>query len=214
MIDCSSLAFRIEPMTPQDIPAVMEIEEVSFSAPWSARAYDYELRYNEMAYYFVARWQGGGVQPLHRPHGQVLNAPARQAWWQRLFVRPESPTCPAAPIAGYAGFWVMVDEAHISTVATHLQWRRRGIAELLLIAMVERAAEIGAQVMTLEVRVSNVGAQALYRKHGFDVVGRRSHYYSDNSEDALIMTTPAITSAEFQRVFQELKTGLLARLSR
>ncbi|MCI0478878.1 MAG: ribosomal protein S18-alanine N-acetyltransferase [Anaerolineales bacterium] len=207
MIDYTSLLFRVDPMTLQDIPAVMEIEEASFSAPWSARAYDYELRYNEMAYYFVARPQGRGVQ------SNILapNVPARQSWWRRLFAR--SQTIASVPIVGHAGFWVMVDEAHISTLAARTEWRRRGIAELLLIAMTERAAEIGARVMTLEVRVSNVSAQALYHKYRFEIMGRRVQYYSDNNEDALIMTTPPIASAEYQRFFQAMKTELLSRLA-
>ena len=205
MIDYASLPFRVEPMTLQDIPLVMEIEEVAFSLPWSARAYDYELRYNEMTYYFVVRQQGRGVQ---------LNAPARQSRWRRLWMRRQSQPILPAPVVGYAGFWVMVDEAHISTLATHPQWLRQGIAQLLLIAMTERAAEIGAHAMTLEVRVSNTGAQTLYREYGFEVVGRRPQYYSDNREDALIMTTSPITSAEYQRVFQERKAVLLTRLSR
>jgi len=205
MIDYASLPFRVEPMTLQDIPPVMEIEEVAFSLPWSARAYDYELRYNEMTYYFVVRQQGRDVQ---------LNVPARQSWWRRLWMRRQSQPILPAPVVGYAGFWVMVDEAHISTLATHPQWLRQGIAQLLLIAMTERAAEIGALAMTLEVRVSNTGAQTLYREYGFEVVGRRPQYYSDNREDALIMTTPPITSAEYQRVFQERKAVLLTRLSR
>ncbi|MBI5649302.1 MAG: ribosomal protein S18-alanine N-acetyltransferase, partial [Chloroflexi bacterium] len=103
-----------------------------------------------------------------------------------------------APIVGYAGFWMMTDEAHISTIASHPDWRRRGIGELLLLAMIEAAAEQNARVLTLEVRVSNQDAQVLYRKHGFNIVGERKHYYSDNQEDALIMTTPHITTAEYQ----------------
>jgi ribosomal-protein-alanine N-acetyltransferase len=99
-------------------------------------------------------------------------------------------------------------------LATHPQWRRRGIAELLLIVMTERAAERGARVLTLEVRVSNHGAQALYRKYRFEVAGKRARYYSDNNEDALIMTTPPITSAEYQRFFQNAKAQLLTRLTR
>jgi [ribosomal protein S18]-alanine N-acetyltransferase len=215
MIDYSSLPFRVEPMTLQDIPPVMEIEEVAFSLPWSARAYDYELRYNEMASYFVVRQQDRNVQPLRHPQGQELSIPAEhQLWWRWLWTRRQPPPVPSAPVVGYAGFWVMVDEAHISTIATHPQWLRQGIAELLLIAMTERATEIGACVMTLEVRVSNTGAQALYRKYGFQVAGRRPQYYSDNREDALIMTTPPVTSVEYQRVFQDRKTVLLTRLSR
>lgn len=197
MIDYSNLRFRVEPMRVQDIPAVMEIEHQSFSAPWSASAYDYELRYNAMAHYFVAR-------------PQVI-VPALPSLWQWLRARWHTPS-PPTPIVGHAGFWVMVDEAHISTLATHPAWRRRGIAELLLVAMTERAAELGLRVMTLEVRVSNVTAQALYRKYRFEIVGQRVHYYSDNGEDAWIMTTPPITSAEYQRFFQERKAQLLARL--
>jgi len=167
-----------------------------------------------MAYYFVVRQQSRDVQSLHHPQGQVLNVPTRQAWWRRFWVRRQPQPILPAPIVGYAGFWVMVDEAHISTLATHPQWLRQGIAELLLIAMTERAAEMGARVMTLEVRASNTSAQALYRKYGFEVVGRRPQYYSDNREDALIMSTPPITSAEYQRVFQDRKAVLLTRLSR
>lgn len=196
MIDYSTLIFRVEPMTLRDIPAVMEIEHQSFSAPWSASAYDYELRYNAMAHYFVARPQ--------------IVTPSSSSLWQRLRARMSS--ADNAPVVGHAGFWMMVDEAHISTLATHPAWRRRGIAELLLVAMTERAAELGMRVMTLEVRVSNITAQALYRKYRFEVVGQRVHYYSDNGEDAWIMTTPPIASADYQRFFQARKAALLARL--
>jgi ribosomal-protein-alanine N-acetyltransferase len=204
MIDYTRLVFRVDPMTLQDIPAVMEIEEASFSAPWSARAYDYELRYNEMARYFVARSQGRD--------SQLKGAAAPRAWWQRWFARALQTPTPEL-IVGHAGFWMMVDEAHISTLATRPGWRRRGIAELMLIAMAEGAAEIGARVLTLEVRASNVDAQALYHKYRFEIVGQRVQYYSDNGEDALIMTTPPIASAEYQRFFQARKTETLARLT-
>jgi ribosomal-protein-alanine N-acetyltransferase len=108
----------------------------------------------------------------------------------------------------------MVDEAHISTIAAHRDWRRRGIGELLLVVMIDHAAEIGASVVTLEVRVSNLPAQMLYRKYDFEVAGRRRHYYSDNNEDALIMSTPTITSAEFQRAMRLRREKMTAHLSR
>jgi len=209
MIDYLSLAFRVESMSVRDIDAVMAIEYEAFSAPWSARAYDYELRYNEMARYYVARVQNDLPAPT---------PPARLSLLQRLFARGGNPLAnsasPRAPLVGYAGFWLMVDDAHISTLATHRDWRRRGIGELLLLAMLDGAAESGMRAMTLEARVSNVRAQALYRKYGFEVVGERKQYYSDNGEDALIMTTPRITTAEYQRRIQELKAALFVRLSR
>ncbi len=206
MLDYSNLPYRVEPMVPQDVATIMEIENVSFSAPWSARAYDYELRYNEMAHYFVARLQ---QQPA------VAIPPKPVFSWRRWFERgTRLADADAANVVGYAGFWLMVDEAHISTIATHPQWRRRGIGELMLIAMIDAAVAIGARWMTLEVRVSNTGAQALYRKFGFDVTGMRRHYYTDNNEDALIMTTPLITTIEYQMKLDGLRGALFSRLSR
>jgi ribosomal-protein-alanine N-acetyltransferase len=108
---------------------------------------------------------------------------------------------------------MMVDEAHIITIASHREWRQRGVGELLLASLIDQAAEQGAHIVTLEVRVSNETAQALYRKYGMAVMGKRKRYYSDNGEDALIMSTPTLTSAEYQRLMQEVKTKLFARLS-
>jgi [ribosomal protein S18]-alanine N-acetyltransferase len=185
--------YVIEPMRVADIPEVMEVERLSFSMPWSARAFKYQVEQNEMSRYFVARRR-------EKP----------RSLWSRLTAGDLGRT--AAPILGYVGFWLMVDEAHISNIATHPDWRRRGIGELMLAYSVDRATELGAVVVTLEARVTNAGAQALYRKYGLEVVGRRPHYYSDNGEDALIMSTPRLTSAEYRRLFNERKGILAARL--
>ena len=92
-------------------------------------------------------------------------------------------------IAAYAGMWLMVDEAHIITFAVHPAWRRQRIGERLLLALLDVAREAGAHEATLEVRLSNLLARRLYEKYGFRPVGLRPRYYSDNGEDALIMTT-------------------------
>jgi [ribosomal protein S18]-alanine N-acetyltransferase len=92
-------------------------------------------------------------------------------------------------VVGFAGVWLMVDDAHITTFGVHPDWRRQGIGRQLLLNLAELSPAIGARRMTLEVRVSNDAAQALYRSFGFEVVGRRPRYYTDDGEDALIMTT-------------------------
>jgi ribosomal-protein-alanine N-acetyltransferase len=92
-------------------------------------------------------------------------------------------------VIGFAGVWLMVDEAHITTFGVHPDHRRRGVGRRLLLRLAELAIELGALRLTLEVRVSNSAAQALYRSFGFAVTGRRVAYYSDDSEDALVMTT-------------------------
>ena len=98
-------------------------------------------------------------------------------------------------VVGYAGVWLMVDEAHVTTFAVHPDWRRQGIGRRLLLAMLIVAEELHAARMTLEVRVSNVAAQALYGAHGFAIAGRRERYYTDDGEDAYVMTTPSLDSA-------------------
>ncbi len=111
-------------------------------------------------------------------------------------------------VVGFAGVWLMVDEAHVTTFGVHPDWRRQGIGRQLLLNLAELSVTIGARRMTLEVRVSNEAAQALYRHFGFEIVGRRHRYYTDDGEDALVMTTPdlveprmrAIVDAERQRL--------------
>lgn len=104
----------------------------------------------------------------------------------------------------YAGIWLMVDEAHITTFAVLPLWRRRGIGGRLLLALIDLAVEHGARVATLEVRISNAAARALYQRFGFRPVGVRPRYYSDNAEDALIMTSAPLASADMRRRLAEL----------
>jgi len=92
-------------------------------------------------------------------------------------------------IVGYAGLWLSLDEAHITTFAVLPQYRRRKIGERMLLSLFERAEKLGAEWLTLEVRASNLPAQRLYEKYGFRPAGVRRRYYSDNNEDAIIMWT-------------------------
>lgn len=99
-----------------------------------------------------------------------------------------------ARVVGYLGYWLLVDEMHISTLAVHPDVRGQGIGERLLLAGLEHARRQGAELSTLEVRPSNSAALALYRKHGYDLVGRRRAYYRDNQEDALLMTLTGLSA--------------------
>jgi ribosomal-protein-alanine N-acetyltransferase len=92
-------------------------------------------------------------------------------------------------VVAYGGIWLMVDEAHITTFAVDPRFRRRRIGERLLLALLDLALNRRAREATLEVRLSNLPARRLYEKYGFRPVGIRPRYYSDNNEDALIMTT-------------------------
>ena len=108
-------------------------------------------------------------------------------------------------IVGYAGMWMMVDEAHITTFAVLPDWRRRGIGARLMLAMMDLADDLGASVATLEVRLSNDPARQLYQRFGFRPVGIRPRYYSDNGEDALIMTTDELSTPQMRDRMTELE---------
>lgn len=104
-------------------------------------------------------------------------------------VRPVPEAPPAlAPILAYGGYWLMGDEAHIVTLASHPDWRGRGLGEWLMLNLIARIWEAGVTSVTLEVRVGNLAARQLYEKWGFEQVGLRKRYYRDNGEDALLLT--------------------------
>lgn len=90
-------------------------------------------------------------------------------------------------VIAYGGIWVILEEAHITNIAVHPDYRCKGIGETLLNALLDKAYARGAKEITLEVRVSNLPAQWLYKKSGFSEEGIRKNYYEDNKEDALIM---------------------------
>jgi len=90
-------------------------------------------------------------------------------------------------VVGYAGMWHVVTEGHITNVAVSPDFRRRGIADMLLTELTNIAVKKEMIGITLEVRMNNVAAQGLYLKHGYKVEGIRKNYYSDTKEDAIIM---------------------------
>ncbi|MBD3185077.1 ribosomal-protein-alanine N-acetyltransferase [Candidatus Poribacteria bacterium] len=90
-------------------------------------------------------------------------------------------------VVGYIGFWLLVDEAHIVTIAVRQDYRQRGAGSLLMASALNLAEKLNADKVTLEVRVSNHSAQNLYKKFGFKAVAIRRRFYSDTGEDAYIM---------------------------
>jgi ribosomal-protein-alanine N-acetyltransferase len=108
-------------------------------------------------------------------------------------------------IDGVIGMWMMANEAHVMTMGVRRARRRQGIGELLLIAAIDLATSMNASSMTLEVRLSNEAAIALYEKYGFIKLGNRLGYYKKEQEDALIMSISPLTSTQFQKQFSLLK---------
>jgi ribosomal-protein-alanine N-acetyltransferase len=214
-------AFVVEAMRVEHIPAVSAIEKLSFPQPWPQNAYRREIVENRMAHYVVARRLGrdtdaapSAAGAAHQQGGQSGDLIGRLS---RLLRPPDPPRSPQLEeelrsIVGYAGIWVMTDEAHVTTIASAPNMRGHGVGELLLVAMIHRGIEVGARWMTLEVRASNSVAQNLYRKYTFKEMGVRRRYYSDNGEDALVMWTDALDSESFQAALDQNEGKLAERL--
>ena len=104
-----------------------------------------------------------------------------------LYVAEDCKPNGGCQVVGMIVLWLIIDEAHIATIAIHPDYRREGIGSRLLKFALDDASKRGARQAMLEVRAGNSGAQELYRKFGFEVVHRRPRYYKDNHEDALLM---------------------------
>jgi ribosomal-protein-alanine N-acetyltransferase len=107
-------------------------------------------------------------------------------------------------IVGYAGVMISFDDAHVTTIAVDPKWHRRGIATRLLVTLAREALVRGAHNLTLEVRVSNKGAQEMYRRFGFAPVGVRENYYQETNEDALVMWVHDIDTPEYAALLGRL----------
>ncbi len=197
-----------------DISQVVEIEREAFSPLWVATPFKRELN-NRYASYLVACCDG---DLLDGPEVATDCSPPGGHPWQRLKSKlrglaggSAEVERPGSFVAGYVSIWHQGEEAHITEIAVREQLRGRGIGELLLIGSLRASLEYGSKVMTLEARVSNFVAQRLYEKYGFKSVGIRKAYYSDNREDAVIMTTNPINSDDYNRLFHELQDSFRSR---
>ena len=140
----------------EDLDEIMEIEELSFTTPWSRYAFIHEMEFPSSVF-------------------KVIRIGGR--------------------LVGYGGFWHIEDKAHISNVAIHPEYRRKGLGKKLLAHLLELAVERRATKATLEVRPSNIAAQRLYGSFGFEVIAVKQDYYTDEGEDALIMWSEDIATA-------------------
>jgi ribosomal-protein-alanine N-acetyltransferase len=116
-------------------------------------------------------------------------------------------------LIGVCGFWLLANEAHITTVAIHPQWQRQQLGDWLLLHLIIEADNLGADVVTLELRRSNYRAEALYHKYRFEKVGYRAHYY-DDGDDALILTTPPLASPNYRAAIQKQRASLYQKFQK
>jgi [ribosomal protein S18]-alanine N-acetyltransferase len=210
------LPYHVRPMQKEDIPQVKLIDHEAFPTMLPPLNFEREMQ-NQMMHYYVVCDEKRLVEEVENPSPPVRNPGLISRLKKLLYPENILHNDLSAVlqhrqfICGYVGFWILADEAHITTIATREELQRQGIGELLILAVINQSRELFARELTLEVRVSNTGAQNLYLKYGFKQVGVRKHYYTDNREDAFIMTTDDITSDEYRKKIDGLSKDHIAR---
>ena len=205
------IRFHIRPMSSLDSRQLVEVERDAFPTLWPPTSFKRELN-NKLAIYLTAV----ALEDVSELDEIEPVEPATPGILARLLtvLKGLFPVGPEAEngdyLLGYIGLWQVVDDAHVVSIGVRTPFRRHGVGEALLIRAIETAMGWGSRYVTLEVRVSNRGAQSLYDKYGFKRAGVRKRYYLDNNEDAYIMTTDSILSAEYKETFARLK-GLHAQ---
>ena len=196
-------------MCQEDIAQANEIDREAFPTQWPPANYRHELQ-NRLAHYIVACDEEKTVDELKVKAAAEkglsgLISKGKQLFNHNRFFGTELSPSGKEYVVGFAGFWIMADEAHITNIAVRVPYHRQGMGELLLISTIDLATELNARIVTLEVRASNTAAQGLYSKYGFTEVGIRRGYYTDNKEDGIIMSTEDISLPSFQAHLRRLK---------
>jgi ribosomal-protein-alanine N-acetyltransferase len=191
-----------------DVLQVVAIDRWSFPLPWSANTYRYEIGHHPASTMVTLC-----LAEAHDAPGHEADSSSRRrlsGLWDRLAGRPHANSTPT--VVGYGGFWLSQRRAHISTVAVHPDHRGHGLGELVIAGMIRRAMAQQALLVTLEVRVSNAPAIALYHKYEFASFGVKHHYYRDNGEDAYDMRVAPVDEA-YRIRFEARWAALRTRLS-
>lgn len=209
------MACYVRTMREEDVEQVTAIDREAFPTMWPPANYKREMK-NRLAHYLVVC---DDRRPLKQAEVKTRSGNGLYGAIKRLFLpgrysaERQAPT-PSHYIVGFVGFWVMADEAHITSIAVRESYRRQGIGELLMVSVIDMAMKLKARIVTLEVRISNEGAQRLYSRYGFSKVGIRKGYYNDNREDAAVMSTANIKSVEYRTELAGLKKALSSKIGK
>lgn len=199
---------NLKPLTSDLLPAVVELDKTCFGGLWTLEGYRRELHSPNSDVLVLLpdsdNLRKSGVQSKTVDDLQKISPPPpvpaspRQSQ-QTTYDHTQESGSPPPSIFGLGCLWAILDEAHITIVAVHPDYRRQGFGQVLLLFLLSLAKQRGLKRATLEVRVSNQAGLSLYEKFGFQVAGRRRGYYQDTDEDALILWLGGIQYPEFEK---------------
>lgn len=176
---------KLTPLTADLLPAAVEFDRLCLGGLWTLDGYRREL---------------------DSPNSDLLVLQSIDP------TAPQTPQNTSSSLLGLACVWAIADEAHITILAVHPDYRHQGLGQLLLQTLLTLAQRRSLKWATLEVRISNEAAIALYKKFGFESVGQRKRYYQDTGEDALILWLKGLQDPQFNQVLQQGWDNIFDRL--
>ncbi len=182
---------ELKPLTAEQLSAVVELDKLCFGELWTLDGYKRELESPNSDLLIMVRGQSSAI-------AQELSSCEFSASNNATF-----PPDNVETIVGLCCLWAILEEAHITILAVHPEYRGLGLGQAMLYALLKSAWERGLEWATLEVRTSNQAARSLYEKFGFEEVGRRRHYYKDTGEDALILWRGGLQKPEFKQTLSD-----------
>ncbi|MGB7439813.1 MAG: ribosomal protein S18-alanine N-acetyltransferase [Coleofasciculaceae cyanobacterium] len=195
---------EIKPLTTEQLSAALELDRLCFGGLWTLSGYERELAS-----------PNSQLLVLEPCQDKYFSYSLPKTWAEkpnRGFLDQE-PISPSSFLLGLGCYWSILEEAHITIIAVHPNYRRQGLGQLLLYSLLEDARNRKLEMATLEVKPSNQAALSLYQKFGFTTAGRRRRYYQDTGEDALILWRSGLQSQEFEEILANYSHLLLSQLN-
>jgi ribosomal-protein-alanine N-acetyltransferase len=201
-----NMKIYVSPLDPGDLPQVVQIERQAFPTLWPPTSFKRGLKSDRYSYLVAWIPRDQAFPETENTKRYAGSGQPREDTFLDGLLRGVKRLISAEPVEdngrfslGFVGLWFSVEEAHITSIAVREEWRGVGVGELLMIGALKLTHIKECRFLSLEVRVSNESAQALYSKYGFKKVGRRKRYYSDDNEDAFIMSTGPIGNPAYRR---------------
>jgi len=225
----------IEPVNKTHLPEILELEKISFPGiTWPASMIFCEINLNPSARYFVALDESKSPSPgkegdvekllkdilrsseedtgLDKILKEVISSKEKEKNVDRLLkeINSSSEFFKPCRVIGYGGMWLKLRQAHITTLAVHPEYRRKGVALSLVLRLLKEARKAKAGHVVLEVKKTNTAAQKLYKKLGFKMLGTRKNYYIEDGEDGIVMFLENLKGKKVEKTikkFEELLGG-------
>ncbi|WP_347342599.1 ribosomal protein S18-alanine N-acetyltransferase [Coleofasciculus sp. FACHB-1120] len=198
---------QLQPLTAEQLLAVVELDQLCFGQLWTLDGYKRELESPNSDLLVIEEVNGkeqkviGSTQYVGESIPTVLSTEGS--------TQGDPPL--EGALVGIGCLWAILEEAHITILGVHPNYRGQGLGQALLYALLKKAWERRLEWATLEVRASNRPAQSLYEKFGFQEVGRRRRYYKDTGEDALILWRSGLQAPEFPQTLSDWHSSIRDR---